>query len=92
MVTVVTLGVRSGSVSNERSGRDRLNGAERAHGSDGRERLPRLDKLGVTGSSPVPPIPDHKRPRIQTPPGRCEADGHEMVTDAPFAPVRRRAA
>ena len=50
------LSVRSGSVgANGMSTKERISGNNRT-GVNGRERSSRIDKLGVTGSSPVPPI------------------------------------
>ena len=54
--TVGTLDVRSGSLVREQHDRKRSICRDNRTGANGREHLPRLDKLGVTGSSPVPPI------------------------------------
>src|SRR5215208_6604540 len=56
VATMATLDVRSGSLNRSLARGIALNHAPSANASEPARTLPRIDKLGVTGSSPVPPI------------------------------------
>jgi hypothetical protein len=56
VATMATFSVRSRSIVLELVSRNRCGCAIQPTGANGCERLPRIDKLGVTGSSPVPPM------------------------------------